>query len=331
MMSASLDAHLSLLSALGDATRLRLCALLSAFELSVVELTTVMELGQSKVSTHLARLKEQGLVLDRKVSTSSYYRLNESGMSAPARRVWEALLSTLDDATVGSDRKRAEQVIEARDKVSWPERRAGELERHYSPGRTWESLARSFAGLVRAGEVLDIGAGDGTVAELIAPRCARYVCIDVSTQLLSAASQRLLHLPSVSLVRADMHALPFTSERFELVLSFNVLAYAEDPGRALDEAVRLVKPGGELVLVTLHKHESMDIAAQYGHRQPGFSTRWLKSRLSLRGLSVSHCEVSSRERARPHFEVVTCFAQKLAHKPVQKLAQKSSAQKVVSP
>src|ERR1700712_1248157 len=87
--------------ALGDATRLRLCALLSVFELSVIELTTVMELGQSKVSTHLARLKEQGLVLDRKVGTSSYYRLNESGMSAPARRVWEALLSTLDDATVG--------------------------------------------------------------------------------------------------------------------------------------------------------------------------------------------------------------------------------------
>jgi SAM-dependent methyltransferase len=311
MVSASLAAHLSLLGALGDATRLRLCVLLSAFELSVIELTTVMVLGQSKVSTHLARLKEQGLVLDRKVSTSSYYRLNQSGMTAPARRVWDALLSTLDDATVGSDRKRAEQVIEARDKVSWPERQAGELERHYSPGRTWESLARSFTGLLRADDVLDIGAGDGTVAELLAPRCARYVCVDLSHKLLTAASLRLARLSSVSLVRADMHALPFASASFERVLSFNVLAYADEPGRALDEAVRLVRPGGELVLATLHRHESMDIAAQYGHRQPGFSPRWLKTRLTTRGLSVSHCEVSSRERARPHFEVVTCFAQKV--------------------
>ena len=87
---ASLDAHLALLGALGDATRLRLCAVLAGYELSVVELTSVLELGQSKVSTHLARLKEQGLVLDRKVGTSSYYRLNEAGMTPPARKVWEA-------------------------------------------------------------------------------------------------------------------------------------------------------------------------------------------------------------------------------------------------
>ncbi|MEY4510139.1 MAG: hypothetical protein RLZZ450_2261 [Pseudomonadota bacterium] len=310
MSTASLDAHLALLGALGDATRLRLCALLSAFELTVAELTAVMELGQSKVSTHLARLKEQGLVLDRKVATSSFYRLHESGMSAPTQKVWEALRSTLDDSTVHSDRRRAEQVIEARDKASWPERQAGELERHYSPGRTWESLARGFAGLVRAGEVLDVGAGDGTVAELIAPRCRRYVCLDLSPKLLTAARSRLCDEAPVSLVRGDMHALPFADARFELVLLFNVLAYADDPARALDEAQRVVKPGGELVVVTLHKHDAMDIAAQYGHRQPGFSPRWLKSKLGTR-MHVTHCEVSSRERARPHFEVVTCFAQKV--------------------
>ncbi len=311
MLAATLDAHLSLLGALGDATRLRLCALLSTFELSVIELTTVLELGQSKVSTHLARLKEQGLVLDRKVATSSYYRLNEGGMAPAARQVWEALLRTLDDTTIAADRERAQRVIEARDKSSWPERLAGELERHYSPGRTWESLARSFAGLVRAGEVLDIGAGDGTVAELIAPRCARYLCLELSAKLLAAATQRLARVGSVSLVRGDMHALPFSGRRFELVLMFNVLAYAEQPARALDEACRVVAPGGELVIVTLHKHAAMDVAAQYGHRQPGFEPRWLKRRLTAGGMQVSRCEVSCRERARPHFEVIGCFAQKV--------------------
>ena len=310
MLTATLDSHLSLLAALGDATRLRLCALLSAFELTVAELTAVMGLGQSKVSTHLARLKEQSLVLDRKVATSSFYRLNESGMSPPTHKIWDALRSTLDDASISSDRRRAELVIEARDKVSWPERQAGELERHYSPGRTWESLARGFAGLVRAGEVLDVGAGDGTVAELIAPRCRRYVCLDLSHKLLAAARARLHTADSISLVHGDMHALPFADERFELVLLFNVLAYADDPARALEEAQRVIKPGGELVVVTLHKHQSMDVAAQYGHRQSGFSPRWLKSKLAAQ-MRVTHCEVSSRERARPNFEVVTCFAQKV--------------------
>jgi len=162
-----------------------------------------------------------------------------------------------------------------------------------------------------AGEVLDIGAGDGTVAELIAPRCRRYVCLDISAKLLTAAGVRLARIEQVARVRGDMHALPFASGRFERVLCFNVLAYANDPARALDEALRVIRPGGELVLTTLHKHDRMDVAAQYGHRQPGFEPRWLKRRLTARGMQVSHCELDSRERARPYFDVVTCFAKKV--------------------
>src|ERR1700761_6453875 len=132
---ASLDAHLALLGALGDGTRLRLCSVLAAFELSVVELTSVLDVGQSKISTHLSRLKEQGLVVDRKAGTSSFYRLNEAGVSPSAQKVWGALAGTLDDATITSDKKRAARLIDARVKSSWAERMAGELERHYSPGR----------------------------------------------------------------------------------------------------------------------------------------------------------------------------------------------------
>jgi SAM-dependent methyltransferase/biotin operon repressor len=308
-VGTALEVQLSFLGALGDATRLRLCALLSAFELSVSELTSVLELGQSSVSTHLSRLKEQGLVLDRRAGTSSYYRLNDAQMPPAVRKVWEAVLGSLDDPTIAGDRKRGKRLVEARDPSSWAERMAGELERHYSPGRTWESLAHAFAGLLRASEVLDVGSGDGTVAQLLVPRARRYVCLDHSDKLLSAAAKRLAK--GASLVRGDMHALPFAAGRFELVLSLNVLAFAEDPGRALDECCRVVKPGGDLLLVTLNKHDSMEIAAQYGHRQPGFTPRWLEKRLSARGMRVSQCEVSSRERQRPNFEVVTCLAQKV--------------------
>jgi 2-polyprenyl-3-methyl-5-hydroxy-6-metoxy-1,4-benzoquinol methylase len=310
MKYSSLDHQLALLGALGDATRLRLCALLSVFELSVVELTHVLELGQSKVSTHLARLREQDLVLDRKAGTSSYYRLNDGGMPEPTRRVWDALRTSLSDATLERDRTRAEAVVAARDKQDWPERLAGELERHYSPGRTWESLSRSFASLLRAGQVLDIGAGDGTVAEMLAVRAQRYVCLDISERLLEAASRRLKARRNVTLVRGDMHALPFPSERFDLVLSLNALAYADHPGRALDEAARVAKPGAELLFVTLKSHEHMDTAAQYGHRQAGFDPRFLRRKLATRNVRVLSCDVSSREPRRPHFEVITCLAQK---------------------
>jgi ubiquinone/menaquinone biosynthesis C-methylase UbiE len=189
---------------------------------------------------------------------------------------------------------------------------AGELERHYSPGRTWESLARSFAGMVEARDVLDIGAGDGTLAEMLAPQVERYVCLDISGTLLAAAQRRLNRARNVGLCCADMHALPFPSGRFSLVLLFNVLAYAEDPTRVLSEAARMLAPGGKLALVTLAKHEHSAEASLYGHRQLGFSPNWLKKRLTAAGLTVSHCDTSMREQKRPHFEIVSCFA----HQPL---------------
>jgi len=309
METASLVDQLSLLAVLSDATRLRLCALLAQVELSVVELTQVLELGQSKVSTHLSKLKEHGLVLDRRVGTSSYYRLNDDGMGEATRRVWDALTASTVDVTLERDLSRAARAVEARER-SWPERVAGELSRHYSPGRTWESLARSMGGLVRAERVLDLGAGDAAVAEILRGDVREYVCLDRGQRLLLAAQERLRKRAGVRFVRADMHALPFPERSFDLVLALHVLAYASDPNRVIDEAARVLAPSGTLLLVTLNRHEHMDTAAQYGHVHPGFEPRSLKRRVTARGLEVCFCGVSSRERKRPYFEVVTCHARK---------------------
>jgi DNA-binding transcriptional ArsR family regulator/protein-L-isoaspartate O-methyltransferase len=308
--AATLDDKVLLLAALSDATRLRLLALLSRHELSVVELTHVTELGQSKVSTHLARLREQGLVSDRRAGTSAYYRFND-GVAEDTLRLWETLSATLSDRTIEHDLARAERVIEARDdKQSWHERMAGELERHYSPGRTWDSLARAFTGLVRLGDVLDVGAGDGTVAEMLAPHARRYVCLDVSRTLSEAACRRLATTKAARVLRADMHALPFLAESFDEVLVLNTLTYADKPAVVLAEVARVLRPRGRLVLVTLARHDHGEVATQYGHRQPGFQPRWLKKTLEARNFSVERAEISAREKKSPHFEVVTCFATK---------------------
>jgi len=306
----SLDDHVQLLSVLSDATRLRLLSLLSAHELSVVELTQVTDLGQSKVSMHLARLREQGLVIDRKAGTSAYYRMPVQTLTSATKRLWETLQATLDDAGLARDLERAKRLIDARERKTWPERMAGELERHYSPGRTWDALARAFATLVRAGAVLDVGAGDGTVAELLAPGAGDYVCMDVSGTLCRAAQARLRGAHNVRVLCGDMHALPFAKQSFERVLMLNVLTYAEKPAQALDEAARVLRRGGELLIVTLAKHEELEIAAQYGHAQTGFEPRFLKKRLTSCGLSVERCAVTSREKQRPHFEIITCLAKK---------------------
>src|SRR5262249_6211619 len=152
--------------------------LLAAEEMTVADLAAATDLGQSRVSMHLAKLREARVVVDRKVGAATYYSLNERGMPAPAKRVWGLVHSEVRDGALEKDRQRWQLVLRARDKGAWPDAVAGQMERHYSPGRTWESLARVLVGLLDLGDVLDAGGGDGAVAELVAPRCKSYTLVD---------------------------------------------------------------------------------------------------------------------------------------------------------
>jgi DNA-binding transcriptional ArsR family regulator len=139
----SLDATATLLGLLGDPTRVRLMALLAHDELAVAELVAITELGQSRVSTHLGRLREAGLVRDRRVGSSTYYGLSQA-MPQPAAHLWEAVRQQLDDSVLDADRTRAQALRQARERAqSWPDAIAGEMERHYSPGRTYWRRTRA--------------------------------------------------------------------------------------------------------------------------------------------------------------------------------------------
>jgi len=165
---------------------------------------------------------------------------------------------------------------------------------------------------VRLGDVLDAGSGDGAVAALLAPRARRITCLDRSRKVLAAAQRRLGHLPNVAFVPGDLHALPFASDHFDQVLLFNVLVYADNPSRAITEAARVCKPGGDLVITTLAAHDHRDATAAYGHVHGGFSARKLESWLGAAELTVERCEITSREKRPPNFEVVSAFARKPA-------------------
>ena len=108
---SSVDTTVSLLHLFGDATRMRLLALLADEEQTVAELTAITELPQSRVSTHLGRLREAGLLRDRRMGASTFYALNEAAMPDEARRVWHLVRADLDDAVIDADRARAEDGV----------------------------------------------------------------------------------------------------------------------------------------------------------------------------------------------------------------------------
>jgi len=288
-------------------------ALLQEEELSVAELTQITELAQSRVSTHLGKLRDAKLVAPRRQGNSTFHRLHE-GMPTPAKSLWqlvrgELLEGGLDDATIRTDRARCKELVRARE-AAWPDVVAGQMERHYSPGRTWEATARAFLGLARFGDVLDAGSGDGTLAALIAPRAHTVTCLDRSEKVLEAARQRLSAHPNARVVAGDLERLPFEESGFDTVMLFNVLTFLQRPELALAEAARVLRPGGNVVVVTLAEHRHADITGAYGHVRRGFAPATLRAALVDAGFEVETCDVTSRERRKPKFRIVSAFARR---------------------
>jgi ArsR family transcriptional regulator len=305
-----LGATTSLLRLLSDPTRVRLLALLEREELTVAELSAVLRLAQPRVSTHLAKLKEADLVRDRRAGVSAYYRFN-SELEPNSARLLHALRANVDDSLIDDDARRLPTVLAQRARAEgWADSVAGDMERHYSPGRSWETLARTLTGLIEPGDVLDIASGDGVLAELLAPHAHSILCLDASERVVTAARARLRPFANVEVRIGDMHALDLGTRRFDLALLTHALTYSEDPARAIAEAARVLRPGGRFLATTLARHAHRKSVEPFDHRNLGFREEDLRVFARDAGLKVLACERIARERKPPHFEVLSLLASK---------------------
>jgi ArsR family transcriptional regulator len=295
------------LNLLGDESRIRLCALLRERELCVTDLVRVTGISQSRVSTHLGRLREAGFVRDRRQGQQSFYALSVDALPVTARAVLDEALGSSDPTLEGDKRRLLELEMERRGAT--PEL-ADDIERYYSPGRTWSSLAAGLSALLELGDVLDVGSGDGAAAASLAPYCRSLTCVDNSRKMIDQARERLQRYGHVQARVADVHELPFAVASFDAVLMFHTLTYAADPARALAECARVLRPGGRLVLLCLDEHRQHEVTAPYGERHPGFSPANVRDLITRTGLVVRSSEVAARESRKPHLQVVLAIATK---------------------
>ena len=301
----------ALLRLLSDPTRVRLLALLEREELTVAELSGVLRLAQPRVSTHLAKLKEAGLVRDRRAGVSAYYRFNPE-LEPKSAALLHALRANVSDGLIDDDAKRLPTILAQRARAEgWADTVAGDMERHYSPGRTWEALARTLTGLIDSGDVLDIASGDGVLAELLAPHARSILCVDASERVVIAARARLKAFANVEVRAGDMHALDLGARRFDLVLLTHALTYSDRPAKVVAEAARVLRPGGRLLATTLARHNHRAAVEPFDHRNLGFREEELREFATKAGLKVLNCERITRERRPPHFEVLSLLARLL--------------------
>lgn len=296
---------------LADSTRLRLLLLLEHEEMSVAELAGITQLAQPRVSTHLAKLKEAGLVADRRDGVFVYYRIAANSSDTSLDELWQFLRKNTDDPLLQQDLERIPQVLNSRKGTeTWADSVAGDMERHYSPGRTWEATARGLVHLLDPGDVLDVASGDGVLAELLAPTANSITCLDISERVVEAGRKRLASFANVKFELGDMHSLPVADAAFDTVLLMHALTYTPEPGRVFAEAARVLRPGGKLLAVTLQEHQHAKAVEPFNHVNLGFTTGRLESFCADAGLTVRTCTVSAIEKRTPNFSVLSLSAVK---------------------
>src|SRR3982750_2942693 len=240
---------INFLKLLADPTRLRLLLLLEEDELSVAELQKILGMGQSRISSHLAQLKRAGVVEDRRVGKNVYYGANQHEQSAQRERVAEITqLLVRELPETSRDRTSLKLVLHKRqDKArKYFDELAGKFGRSYVPGRSWQGLGDTLITLLPPLTVADLGAGEGTLSQLLAKTSRKVIAIDNSPKMVEFGSKLAKEhgFANLEYRLGDIEDPPITKETIDLAILSQALHHAIHPERAIASAYRILRKQG---------------------------------------------------------------------------------------
>ncbi|HEY3628912.1 MAG TPA: metalloregulator ArsR/SmtB family transcription factor [Terracidiphilus sp.] len=300
------------LRAAADPTRLRILLLLKAEELSVAELQEILVMGQSTISTHLSQLKQARLVEDRRTGKSSFYSLSTSD----GTDFLEQLLARAERETpeAAADRATMRAVVKKRqDKMrAFFDSMAGRLGKDYVPGKSWKSLAEALLRLMPPLVIADLGAGDGAFALLLAQRARQVIAVDSSANMLDFGREQAARngIDNVDFRLGDMEEAPIEDAAVDLVFFSQSLHHALHPERAVQEAARILKPGGRLAILDLSRHRFEEARELYADERLGFSEAELIELLEKAGFHSVTTSIVDRETEPPQFQTLLAIGEK---------------------
>ena len=298
-----------LLKALADETRLRILHLLAQEELSGTDLMEVLNMGQSRVSTHLTLLKEVGLVVDRRMGRRSYYAV----AAGPAAGFWEKALTEnascpeFQSDLAGLEMLRQRKTDESR---AYFDRVAAAFGEQLLPGRTWEGLARGAIQLAPHARYADLGIGDGLLTLMLSEVAKSITAVDISAEMLSQLEERAREkgIDNIETIEADIEDLPLPDRSFDVAVLSQALHYAQHPDRALDEALRILVPGGRLLVLELLAHNEEWVREKYLHHHLGFTEARLQELVDQAGFQHVRVHRAARDPQPPHFMTLAATA-----------------------
>jgi len=300
---------------LGDEARLRLLRLLSAERLNVSELTGILGLAQSGVSRHLGLLKDAGLVSETREGGFTYYRIAPDVRDGERQGpLWPLLAAEFaraaGDRAVRADDARLQEVLRLRKENFETHGGAGG---QLVPGRSWAAWSRALGHLLPPLVVADLGCGEGYLTLEAARWATRVVAVDRSNAVLrkARALARRRKVTNVEWRRGHIEDLPLDDASVDVALLSQALHHAAEPGRAIAEAARIVRPGGRVLVLDLRLHDQAWVRERVGDRWLGFGDAALERLMTAAGLAEVKVGVGARKAGGP-FTVLVASGRKTA-------------------
>ena len=297
------------LKLLSDPTRIRILLLLSHEPLNVAELQEILGMGQSRISTQLSQLRQEGLVTSSRSGKNNVYAI-----SAPDAIMEVARQAATEIPEVNPDSETLAHILsKRRDKTrAYFDELAGKFGKSYVPGRSWKSLAEAMLKILNYEVVADLGAGEGTLAQLLAPNAKKVIAVDSAPNMVEfgkkLASQH--GLDNLEYRLGDIESPPIEDNSVDLAIFSQALHHAEHPQKALDSAFKLLAPGGKLVILDLLQHSFDQARELYADTWLGFSEVELFKMMSQAGFQKIETTIVDKESEAPYFQTLLAVATK---------------------
>jgi len=303
-----MSSTLKSLRALADPTRLRIMALLEKEELSVHELQEITRMGQSRISTHLGLLQDAGLLQSRREGKRTYYKLNPEAEEVTREFTELAVRGAKETPEHAADQLNLKRILARRNEQAqvYFNQIAGRFDRVYGPGRSWQAFGHLLLRILPPLVVADLGSGEGLLSELLARRCKKVIAVDNSEKIVAfgAAKAKKNGLKNLEFRLGDLENPPVEAESVDLVILSQALHHAVDPAVAIRSAFRMLRSGGQIMMLDLLQHNFGKAREVYGDRWLGFAESDLHRWLEEAGFKKIEISVVAREEQPPHFQTI---------------------------
>lgn len=309
-----MSSTLKSLRALSDSTRLRIVALLEKDELSVNELQEITHMGQSRISTHLGLLQDAEMVQSRREGKRTFYRLNQDADSMAREFINVAVRGAKETPEHSADQVNLKRILARRNDQQqlYFNQIAGRFDRSYGPGRSWQAFGQLLLRLLPPLVVADLGAGEGLLSELLARRCKKVIAVDNSEKIVAfgVAKAKKNGLKNLEFRLGDLQDPPLEPHSVDLVILSQALHHAKQPDQSLVACHRILKPGGQIMILDLLQHNFQKARELYGDLWLGFPESDLHRWLEAAGFKKIDISVVAREEQPPHFATILAAAEK---------------------